>query len=190
MSTVVTDRYISDKMLMKLEAKKKRRMIIGIIIVAFFGVGVVGGITGYTEDLRDGVFIYTVLSLPGIWLLWSAYQIGKQNEQARRYALIMEGDQDGIVTVNELAAQMGMDQGRIFSELEVLFRKGYFQSCTLQRGGNPGIILNSGMSGDKEAGFVIVECASCGGKNRIRAGGRGRCEFCGSPVSDGDRKRK
>ena len=103
---------------------------------------------------------------------------------ALRYETILSGDRNGIVEIRELTGQTGKRQDEVFKELETLFRKGYFQGCTLQLEGTPAIIINDAMVGEKGTGFAEVRCPKCGGATRIRAGSRGQCAFCHSPIAD------
>ena len=173
--------YLDTNTVSKQEQKKKRLLIAGAIITAFFAFGVIGGITGYSEDLKDGITIYAVFMIPGLILLYSGYKTGRMNDLARRYETIFSGDRDGFVHIEELTRQTGKDSGKVFSELDSLFGKGYFHDCTLQRGGQAGVIL-TGRSDGEGIDFTVVKCESCGGTNRIRKGTAGVCEYCGSDI--------
>lgn len=113
--------------------------------------------------------------------------IGKKKKgetaAARRYEKIFGNDVDGTVTAEELSSKTGKPSFKIFSELEVLFRKGYFQNCNLQLGGNPCVKINNALDDDTlGAGFVEVKCPNCGGTSRIRAGTYGKCSYCGESL--------
>ena len=179
-----TYKYLSLDFLESQEKKKKRHLIAGWIVTIFFAFGVVAGIMDVDSDLRKYTVIYFIFILPGLALLWSGYRCGMLNDAARRYETIFDTDRDGIVTMEELSRQINKDTGRIFSELEVLFRKGYFTSCTLQRGGNPCVILSDAMTGETGTGFAVVKCSNCGASSRIRAGSRSQCIYCGAPLED------
>ena len=175
--------YLKDEAVRTNERRKKRQITAGAIITAFFGFGVVGGIADY-EGLREGISMYAVFLIPGIVLLLSGFNIGRMIDAARRYNGIFSADRDGVVTCDELGGQLGMDENRIFKELEVLFRKGFFQNCTLQRGGSPCVIISDAMIGEDGVGFISAMCPACGAVTRIRAGSRGKCSYCGAPISD------
>ncbi len=177
-------KYISADFLKSQERKKRRHLISGSIITVFFGFGFVGGIFDLGTGLREFVPLYLVLMIPGLLLLWSGYRCGRLDEAARRYETIFDTDRDGFVTLEELTRQTNRDGDKIFSELEVLFRKGYFTSCTLQRGGVPCVILADAMTGETGTGFAVVKCPNCGAANRIRAGSRSQCTYCGAGVED------
>jgi len=177
-------RYLSLEAVMSQEKKKKNSFIAGGIIAGFFAFGAISGITNPEMETRQYMVIYLVMMLPGLFLLWNGYRIGQLIGKAKRYESIFAADRDGTLTVEELSNQMGMNPLKIFAELEVLFRKGFFRSCTLQRGGVPCVILSDAMMGEAGTGFVMVRCSNCNGENRIRAGSRGQCSFCGAAVED------
>lgn len=165
----------------KQPARRKRFLISGIILTVFFGFGVIGGITGQTEGLRQGLTVYLVFLIPSLLLIWKGVSIGKRMDAARRYNSIFLLDTDGFVTLEELTRCTGQTAGAVQKELELLFRKGYFQSCAFRQG--DGVILSSAVGDRKEEGFVMVRCPNCGAASRIRAGTTERCPYCGGPVS-------
>ena len=177
-------RYLSLKVIAACERKRKACLTAGIIITVLFAFGIVSGIVHPEMDTHKFIIEYVVLMLPGLWLIWKSIEIGKNNDAARRYETIISGDEDGIVTMEELTGQTGKDEVKVFGELEKLFRKGYFEGCSLQRSNPPAIIINNAMQGESGAGFVTVQCPNCGGANRIRAGSRGQCRFCSAPIED------
>ena len=71
---------------------------------------------------------------------------------------------------------MGKATAQILSELERLVEKGYLCNCSLQKTGQPCVLLSDG------SGFVNVVCDICGGTTRIRAGSSGKCEYCGKAL--------
>ena len=175
-------RYLSLQTVTRQTARQKRLTVTGGILTVFFAFGSIGGLTGYTEELRKGVLVYLVFLIPSILILYRGYSIGRQIGTARRYESIFAADKDGIVTLQELTRQTGISEERIFSELEKLFREGYFTDCTLQQEESPCVLLSDARIGEAGVGFVTVTCKNCCGQTRIRAGYRGACQFCGSPI--------
>lgn len=176
-------RYLSLSMIAQKRIMQKVLLILGGTLTTFFAFGVVGGIFDYSEGLREGIPVYVVLMIPGLLLLYKGFAIGRQIGAARRYETIFSADRDGVVAIGELVGQMGKSEIKIFMELEKLFRTGYFVNCSLQRGGVPCVRIADAMVGESGVGFMIVTCSNCGGQSRIRAGSRGACQFCGSPIA-------
>ena len=173
--------YISKVAIARLTLKKHIQMIIGGFFTAVFLFGIISGVTGYNEKLRDNLITNIVMLVPSALLLLNGIKNGTMAGLAYRYNSIFMCDTDGTVTIDELAKQSGKPPFKVLSELEKLFQKGVFCECTLQKQGSPCVIL-SGREGSKTS-FVNVVCEKCNGTTRIRAGSSGKCEYCGNAIS-------
>ena len=173
--------YISKIAIARLTLKKHIQMIIGGFFTAVFLFGIISGVTGYNENLRDNLITNIVMLVPSALLLINGIKNGRMAGRAYRYNSIFMCDIDGTVTIEELARQAGKMPFKVVSELEKLFEKGVFRDCTLQKQGLPCVIL-SGRENSKTS-FVNVVCEKCNGTTRIRAGTSGKCEYCGNAIS-------
>ena len=173
--------YISKIAIARLTLKKHIQMIIGGFFTAVFLFGIISGVTGYNENLRDNLITNIVMLVPSALLLINGIKNGRMAGSAYRYNSIFMCDIDGTVTIEELARQAGKMPFKVLSELEKLFEKGVFRDCTLQKQGLPCVIL-SGRENSKTS-FVNVVCEKCNGTTRIRAGTSGKCEYCGNAIS-------
>ena len=173
--------YISKIAIARLTLKKHIQMIIGGFFTAVFLFGIISGVTGYNEKLRDNLITNIVMLVPSALLLINGIKNGRMAGRAYRYNSIFMCDIDGTVTIEELARQAGKMPFKVLSELEKLFEKGVFRDCTLQKQGLPCVIL-SGRENSKTS-FVNVVCEKCNGTTRIRAGTSGKCEYCGNAIS-------
>ncbi len=187
--TIIKYTYLSP--LFESQRKKSKGFIVaGSIIAGLYAFGTIyalvmpmpkmsGGL-----EYRDFAPIFAAMILPGLVLLCIGLVMSRKVNTALRYETILSGDKNGIVEISELTGQTGKRQDEVLRELEALFRKGFFQGCTLQLEGNPAIIINDAMVGEAGTGFAEVRCPKCGGTTRIRAGSRGQCSFCHSPIAD------
>lgn len=175
-------RYLNESIIRAHEGKKKVQLIVGGILAAFNLFGIVEVVAGEID--KKNLPVYVVFMFPAILLLCLGIRTGMLIESARRYETVFGGDRDGIITVEELSTQMGKPGYKIFSELEKVFRRGYFQNCSLQQGGHPAVIINDMLyEGSDGVGFLEVKCSNCGGVNRIRNGAAGKCSYCGAPIA-------
>lgn len=92
-------RYLSLQTVTRQTARQKRLTVTGGILTVFFVFALIGGLTGYTEELRKGVLVYLVFLIPSFLILYRGYSIGRQIGAARRYESIFAADKDGIVTL-------------------------------------------------------------------------------------------
>lgn len=176
-------RYLSKKTLVKAGIKKRIMVISGGILTVLFATSVLMAIMDYGNQLRQNLIVYVALLIPSVLLLYKGMKAGGLIELANRYNSIFECDTDGVVTISELTNQAGKASPQILSELERLLEKGYLCNCSLQKTGQPRVILSDGTAAKDGSGFVNVVCDVCGGTTRLRAGSSGRCEYCGSALN-------
>ena len=152
--------------------------ILGGLSTAFFTIGLILCFTD--RSLRDSWWVAVILLIPSVWMLWKGVSSGRDLTLARRYQGIFLADEHGSVSLEELMKQTGSSGAAIAKELSRLFRKGYFQGCRLRH--DP---LSVTLTGTKKSGelYVSVICPHCGGTTRLRAGSRGKCDFCDSAIS-------
>ncbi len=176
------DRYLSKKTLVKAGIRKRIMVIGGGILTVLFGISVLMAIMDSGNELRQNLIIYAALLIPSVLLLYKGMKVGVLADLANRYNSIFECDRDGIVTISELTKQTGKATSKILSELERLLEKGYLCNCSLQKNGQPCVILSDGRADIDGSGFVNVVCGICGGTTRLRAGSSGKCEYCGKAL--------
>lgn len=174
--------YLSKKTLVKAGIRKRIMVIVGGILTVLFATSVFMAIMDSGNELRQNLTVYVALLIPSVLLLYKGIKAGVLTDLANRYNSIFECDRDGIVTIVELGKQTGKANANILSELERLIEKGYLCNCSLQKTGQPCVILSDGTVAGNGSGFVNVVCDICGGTTRLRAGSSGRCEYCGKAL--------
>ena len=172
--------YLSRRTLAKAAIKKNFMTITGGILTVFFAMAVLMSITGFDADLRKNLLIYVICLIPSVLLLVLGLKAVALIKLANRYNSIFECDRDGVVTISELTKQTGKENFKILSELELLIEKGFLCNYSLQKQGQPCVMLSDG-SADR-AGFLNVVCGKCGGTTRLNAGTSGACEYCGNAL--------
>ena len=190
--TVIKYNYLSP--IFESQRKKSKGFIIaGSIIAGLYAFGTIYSLvipmpmqqtTSQNLEYKLYTPIFAAMIIPGLVLLCIGLVMNRKVNVALRYETILSGDKNGIVDIHELTGQTGKRPDEVIKELESLFRKGFFQGCTLQLEGSPAIIINDAMVGETGTGFAEVRCPKCGGATRIRAGSRGVCSFCHSPIED------
>ena len=180
-----SNRFLSNKGLIKIGARKKSQKIAGWILTLFFGFAVVAALTAKADEqsLRDGLGVYIGGLIPSAFLLFCGYRNAARLTAAERFADLFAADQDGHVTVEELSKATGKPGMKVMAQLSKLFNLGLFQNCTLQKGGDkPGVVISDAQIDRSVVGFVNVKCPNCTGTTRIRYGTVGKCDWCGSPI--------
>lgn len=174
--------YLSKKTLVKAGIRKRIMVISGGILTVLFATSVLMAILDSGDALRQNLIVYVALLIPSVLLLYKGIKAGALTDLANRYNSIFECDRDGIVTIAELGKQTGKANANILSELERLIEKGYLCNCSLQKKGQPCVMLSDGSAEGDGSGFVNAVCDICGGTTRLRAGSSGRCEYCGKAL--------
>lgn len=163
--------------------------IISIIKLGFGGFfgfiflfAIIASITEYSSmDISDLGFSI-ILFIPFALLFRSGLKQGRRPRLARRYDQIFSSDRNGFVSLKELCDQTGKEAGKVQTELEKLFRRGYFSGVNLRQGDNPGVFIADARIGEEGIGFIDVKCEYCGATSRLRAGSKGKCSYCGAPM--------
>ena len=171
--------YLSGGRLTKSTVVRYLFTIAGGLSTAFWTFGLV--LTFTREDMRENWWVAVILLIPSAWMLWKGIRTGRDLELARRYQGVFAASRSESVTLEDLLRHTGKSGAVISGELERLFRKGYFQGCTLLK--QP---LSVTLTGTKKSGALYrdVVCPHCGGTSRLRAGAGGRCDYCGSAIGE------
>ena len=168
--------YLSGSRMARANIVKVLFILVGAALALFFGFALATSFTAEGVKVFDAV-VSIIFLIPAALLLWKGIQASRDVKLAKRYHGIFLSDQSGTVTQDELVRQSGKQPDRIGKDLEGLFRRGFFQSCSLQR--QPLAVI---LSRETEKGFLTVTCPHCGGATRIRVGTSGVCEYCGGGI--------
>lgn len=177
-------RYLNQRKLAALRSRGKTQRVFGWILLATFVFGVVGFLTdGEADKLLKDLSAELIFVIGGGLLLFLGLRNKSRAEAAERFASIFSGDDNGVVTIEELTRATNQPSGKVLTMLNTLTRLGLFQNCVLESGGSqPRVVLSNAQFGTADAGYINVKCACCGGTTRIRFGTVGKCEYCGSPI--------
>ena len=175
-------RYLNLKTVAKQENLKKTLIIIGMVVADFNLFGVALNIIDFSGF---GLGFFGFHFVIGCLIFWWGLMVGKRIDFARRLETIFGSDQDGIVTIGEIATLMNKPGGKIRASMAGLFKKKYFVNCSFQRDPQPAVVIYDAINQDVNngVGFVMCVCPNCGTQNRIRAGSMGKCIACQAPIS-------
>lgn len=172
---------------------EKIQLILGCIIVAFFGLG---GLISLTDDQKDGtgtavvIIIFIVL---GYWLIYLSRKRNKLIHNFKYYVPIIAEDPTG--SLENLAGAMGTSIDVVKKNLQKMIQKKYFVDAYLDPVGNR-IVFPSmqqhiqvrsqqmqDTTGDASGvEYTTVTCRSCGAVNKIVIGNVSECEYCGTQI--------
>lgn len=132
----------------------------------------------FTPDYFLAAFFLIPFALIGAGLIiWRAGAIRRLG-RARYYNSLFEEDHDGILTYESIASMMGLSQDKAIRELLWMSKKGYLTNMTLGR-----TAVRVDLTVDPNE-FKVLICKTCGSQVRVRRGGGGRCDHCGTFMKD------
>lgn len=153
-------------------------MIITAVSIPLFFVIIFMIFTLFTPGYFLLTFLAAPLALTGVGIIvWRASAIRRLG-RARYYNSLFEEDHDGILTYESIASMMGISQNKAIRELMWMGRKNYLTNMTLGR-----TAVRVDLTVDRNE-FKILTCKTCGSQVRVRRGGGGRCDHCGTFMKD------
>lgn len=177
---------------------EKVQLILGILILGFFGLGTIGGLTD--EELgSDTAFLVTMIifDLIGVLLIVLSRLRHKLIKNFKKYVSLLSNDPSGSIA--NLAVALGTSEATVNSNLEKMIKKKYFSNAYIDKAQNR-IVLPNHVAAPAEAvntsanaapsapvstgapEMTTVICKGCGGVNTVPKGGVAECEYCGSGI--------
>ncbi|MBQ9611757.1 MAG: hypothetical protein IJV14_04120 [Lachnospiraceae bacterium] len=187
MTSGSSERYLSKFRLTRGTIKKHILLITGAFLTIFFGIAFILCLND--EELAEdgGLALSVTFLVMGVFFLYRGFLCSARIIAARQYSVVFDYDQNGIVTLQEIASHTGKTEEKVTRELNWLFRRNIFSGCHFQRQDPPCVILSGawGVSDSDEdmPQFKAVTCPHCMAVVRIREGSTVKCEYCGSDVS-------
>ncbi len=170
--------YLGKSAMTVTKLKSLIQRIIGWILTVFFGLGVILYATDPADraDLPFAIGCFCVSAIP----LVLGYRNKHKMTLAKRYNLIFEADEDGILTLEQLSVQSGKEKRVVEQEVGMLIEKGFLNECTLRKGSVTTVILSGKKKKTKESVFRTFTCPNCGAAVTVREGVRTQCSYCGT----------
>ena len=156
--------------------------IIGWILTGFFSLGIIIYATD-PASRKDLPFVIGIVAVSMIPLVLG-YRNKHKMTLANRYNIIFEGDQDGVLTLEQLAKQAGKAESEVQKEVSMLIEKGFLKECVFRKDTIPTIILSGKKKKTKESVFRTITCPNCGALVTLQEGRRTQCSYCGTCFND------
>ena len=178
---------------------EKVQLILGIVIVLFFGLMTVAGLTD--EELSaDKAFIVVmiIIDLIGVILIVLSAIRHRLIKNFKKYVELLSNDPTG--SIPNLAAALGVGEDVVVKNLEKMIKKKYFANAYIDRNQNRVCLPNRETAPSAQEGvphvtvpntsqaapaadqMTTVICPGCGGVNTVRKGCVAECEYCGSSI--------
>lgn len=171
--------------ILKQEGKAKRRTFYGIGCILFGIFGFFTEITDKGEDRITGIILALAFIFGGIVLFKKSSEAKKYFTRVKQYMSMLQNDP--ITEINHIAEVCSINSELVKNDILKMIDERYLIGAYIDNQSNR-VVFND-TSSNNENGFtkqtfVTVKCSGCGAENRIKQGGSGECEYCGSPISD------
>lgn len=172
-----------------ISSKGKRRKIIGIVLLVFFALGIIGDVSkiasGEGAD-ASSILIGLMFGALGLWLLLSGIKNTKLVKRYNEYFDRLMRDPDH--SVDKLVANVGKPADEVKKELTNMIELGLFPGCYVDAAENRLVLpsTKAAAAAAQVAGvgrMVVRACPGCGAKVSVPAGSVEECEFCGTKIS-------
>ena len=171
------------------------QMIFGYIIAIISGLfAVVGGASSGFETTFDVVMvsILTVISLVGIRIIIRGAKRKKLAKLFMDYSARLSVDSLG--SIEKLASATGAALALVLRNIEKMISKGYFVNAYIDYDRKRLVFANEIEQANVKPDFeqrdtasleyCSVTCHGCGARNKVQKRTVGKCEFCGSYLSE------
>ena len=177
-----------------LSAGGKGMKIIGIVLIAFAAIGVLGFLASFSENgFADGdaagLIVLLFFAIGGIALLRKSKKMKQESEDIKQYlSIIVNGN---VRQLDAIAATTGKTYDVVRKDVKNMIDKGYLKNAYIDEGSREVVLPSNAPAGQNTenattttsapAQTKIIACPCCGANNTI-TGETGECEYCGSPL--------
>ena len=171
------------------------QMIIGYIIAIIFGLLVVAGsVSSGFETTFDVVMvsILSAISLVGISIITRGAKRKKLAKLFMDYSARLSAD--SVRSIEKLASATGSAMEFVLRNIEKMISMGYFVNAYIDYDRKRLVFAYEKEQPDSKPDFeqhnaasieyCSVTCHGCGAKNKVQKRTVGKCEFCGSYLSE------
>ena len=157
--------------------------IVGILWSAFFAIGFIISVTD-SENPAEGITIALIGLALGSLLIVCTTKSLHLIKTAQNYIKVINSTPGGYIP--EISSTLGVSQEKVKKNLEKIINKNYIPNAFIDYVNNCIILENNQKSKTPSTPpapiMVNIKCPNCGGKNTIRNGANGICEYCGSSI--------
>ena len=97
------------------------------------------------------------------------------------FSAALRSDDDGFVSVPEIAFRLGLSEEKAMKKLQMMIRKGCLVNVVVSfKGSKPVVVLQEKRNQARgEDNFQVVRCPNCGNTCSAKIGIVNKCQFCG-----------
>ena len=164
------------------------QLIIGIILVFFFGIGGIGAFITSSDFGITELAISLVFAMIGMYLISCYIKINKLIKTFKNYVSFLSTDPTG--SIDTLASNLFKSPSDVKIELQKLIDKNYFVNAYIDNNRNCIVFPQKELRVSEESlkisasqeDIIEYKCNGCGAVNMIRESDSAVCEYCGSEL--------
>ena len=176
--------YLDNNVKGEIERKAGKGFKIWLTLGIIFGLATLGGISQYGTEEGDLVttIIFGVITVASI--VFIILNVLKKNKltKAERISNIFENDQDGTMTIAEIANAIHMPKAELEKNMLWFMNKGVLKNCRFDDKDTNRIHLTD-VTNAKTNEFVLIHCQACGATVQTRPGQAVKCPSCGTFIT-------
>ena len=170
---------------------EKLQLAGGILLTIVFGLPAIMCMTdGYTKI--SIVIVMYIIAIIGVILIVFSRKRHNLIKSFRIYVSYLSVNPTGLI--EDLAEDLGISQNIIKNNLTIMIDRKYFANAYIDKTENRIVFPSSSIvdtssdynqsinQDNSNSEFVVVNCKSCGGINRILKGRTCQCDYCGSYI--------
>ena len=150
-----------------------------------------GNMIGDFDEVRSFWGVFVVWAILAVILVYLGIKNLIVANNCRAFNEAFRSDEDGFVSMEEIAFRLGISKEKALKRLRLLIRKGCLVNIVVDfMGGNPVVVLQDNhtqafsSSGERKntMEFLVLRCPNCGNSCPAKRGIVSQCEFGGGYI--------
>ena len=176
--------YLNKELKYDMERKAGKHFKIWLVVGIIFGLAAFGMISDYGKEEFDMTLLIISAGLTALSIIFIILNILKKNKitKAERISNVFENDQDGTMTIAEIANAVHMSKDKLEKDILWFMNKGILKNCRFDDKDTNRIHLTD-VTNAKTNEFVLIHCQACGATVQTRPGQAVKCPSCGTFIT-------
>ena len=176
--------YLDKDVMYEIERKAGKGFKVWLTVGIISGLSTLGGIMQFGTEEEDLVLTIITGCLTVLSIIFIVLNILKKNKltKAERISNVFENDQDGTMTIAEIANATHMPKADMEKNILWFMNKGILKNCRFDDKDTNRIHLID-VTNAKTNEFVLIHCQACGTTVQTRPGQAVKCPSCGTFIA-------
>ena len=161
--------------------KKTKFLTFGWIQIILGGIHAILGFVGISDMIVNFDDVFIMWAVLGAIFLFFGIRNFSMLKNCNAFSGAFRSDDDGFVTVQEIAFRLGISEEKALKKLQMMVAKGCLVNAVVSfKENKPVVVLQENRNRTLgEGDFQVVRCPNCGNTCSAKAGIVNKCQFCG-----------